>query len=52
MINDAHVIVYSKDAEADKAFIKTILKFKYMDVHKGWLIFQASSIGSGGSSVG
>src|SRR5258706_12955581 len=40
MINGAHIIVYSKDAEADKAFIKNVLKFKYVDVHKGWLIFK------------
>jgi hypothetical protein len=40
MINGAHVIVYSRDAEADKAFIKNVLKFKYVDVHKGWLIFK------------
>ena len=40
MINGAHVIVHSKDAEADKAFIKDVLKFKYVDVHDGWLIFK------------
>ena len=40
MINGAHVIVYSRDAEADKAFIKNVLKFKYVDVHEGWLIFK------------
>jgi hypothetical protein len=40
MINGAHVIIYSKDAEADKAFMKNVLKFKYVDVHKGWLIFK------------
>lgn len=40
MINGAHVIIYSKDAEADKAFIKNILKFKYVDAHDGWLIFK------------
>jgi catechol 2,3-dioxygenase-like lactoylglutathione lyase family enzyme len=40
MINGAHVVVYSKDAEADKAFIKDILKFKYVDAHQGWLIFK------------
>jgi hypothetical protein len=40
MINGAHVIVYSKDADADKAFIKNVLKFKYVDVHQGWLIFK------------
>jgi hypothetical protein len=40
MINGAHVIIYSKDAEADKSFIKNILKFQYVDVNKGWLIFK------------
>src|SRR5215470_9020291 len=40
MINGAHVIVYSRDAEADKAFLKDVLKFKYVDVHEGWLIFK------------
>jgi hypothetical protein len=40
MINGAHVVVYSKDAEADKAFIKDILKFSYIDAHQGWLIFK------------
>ena len=40
MINGAHVVVYSKDAEADKAFIKNILKFTYIDAHQGWLIFK------------
>jgi hypothetical protein len=40
MINGAHVIVYSKNAEADKAFIKNVLKFIYVDVHAGWLIFK------------
>lgn len=40
MINGGHVILYSKNAEADKAFIKNVLKFKYVDVHQGWLIFK------------
>jgi hypothetical protein len=40
MINGAHVIVYSKDAEADKAFIRNVLKFSYVDVNKGFLIFK------------
>lgn len=30
MINGGHVILYSKDAEADKEFIKNILKFKLL----------------------
>jgi hypothetical protein len=40
MINGAHVIIYSKDAEADKAFIKNVLRFTYVDANKGWLIFK------------
>jgi catechol 2,3-dioxygenase-like lactoylglutathione lyase family enzyme len=40
MINGAHVVIYSRDAEADRAFIKDVLRFKYVDVHDGWLIFK------------
>jgi hypothetical protein len=40
MINGGHVIIYSKDAEADRAFIRNVLRFSYVDVHKGWLIFK------------
>ena len=40
MINGAHVIIYSKDAEADRAFIKNVLRFSYVDVNEGWLIFK------------
>ncbi len=28
MINGAHVIIYSKDAEADRAFLRDVLKYK------------------------
>jgi hypothetical protein len=31
MINGAHVVIYSRDADADKAFIKDVLKFSYVD---------------------
>jgi hypothetical protein len=40
MINGGHIIVYSTNAAADRAFIKDVLKFKYVDVNKGWLIFK------------
>jgi catechol 2,3-dioxygenase-like lactoylglutathione lyase family enzyme len=40
MINGAHVIIYSRDAEADRAFMRDVLKFRYVDVHGGWLIFK------------
>lgn len=39
MINGAHAIIYSSDAEADKAFFKNVLKLKNVDVGRGWLIF-------------
>jgi catechol 2,3-dioxygenase-like lactoylglutathione lyase family enzyme len=34
-----HVIFYSKDAEADRAFFRNVLGFKSVDVGHGWLIF-------------
>lgn len=39
MINGAHVIIYSKDAEADRAFFKDVLGFHSVDAGGGWLIF-------------
>ncbi len=39
MINGAHVIIYSKDADADRAFFRDVLKFPNVDVGHGWLIF-------------
>jgi catechol 2,3-dioxygenase-like lactoylglutathione lyase family enzyme len=39
MISGAHVVVYSKDAEADRAFFRDILEFKSVDAGHGWLIF-------------
>ena len=39
MINGAHVIIYSKDAEADRAFFRDILGLPNVDVGHGWLIF-------------
>ena len=40
MINGAHVLVYSKDAEADVAFFRDVLKFGHVDVGGGRLIFK------------
>jgi catechol 2,3-dioxygenase-like lactoylglutathione lyase family enzyme len=33
------MIIYSKDAEADRAFFRDVLGFKSVDVGHGWLIF-------------
>ena len=39
MVFGAHVIVYSKDASADRAFLRDILGFASVDAGDGWLIF-------------
>ena len=39
MITGAHIIIYSKDAEADLAFFRDILKLTNVDLGHGWLIF-------------
>ena len=39
MIFGAHVIVYSKDATADRAFFEAVLGFSSVDAGHGWLIF-------------
>ena len=39
MISGAHIVVYSKDPEADRALFRDIVGFKSVDVGHGWLIF-------------
>jgi catechol 2,3-dioxygenase-like lactoylglutathione lyase family enzyme len=39
MISGAHIIVYSKDAAADRAFFRDILGFPSVDAGDGWLVF-------------
>jgi len=39
VISGAHVILYSKDAEADRAFFRDVLGFASVDAGHGWLIF-------------
>jgi hypothetical protein len=40
MITSAHAIIYTKDAEKDRAFFRDILEFKWVDSGEGWLIFR------------
>ncbi|MER7684108.1 hypothetical protein [Streptomyces sp. NPDC097610] len=40
MINGAHVILNSQDAEADRAFIRDVLASPGVDAGGGWLIFE------------
>ena len=39
MISGAHVILYSKNASADRDFLRDVLGFKSVDAGHGWLIF-------------
>lgn len=39
MISGAHMIIYSADAEADRAFFRDVLGFASVDAGEGWLIF-------------
>ena len=39
MINGAHAIIYSKNADADREFFRDVLKFPNVDAGEGWLIF-------------
>ncbi|OLC49610.1 MAG: hypothetical protein AUH43_07365 [Acidobacteria bacterium 13_1_40CM_65_14] len=38
----AHVLLYSTNADADRAFVRNVLGFRYVDVGHGWLIFGMS----------
>ncbi|TVX98579.1 VOC family protein [Paenibacillus cremeus] len=40
MINAAHIIFYSTDAEADRVFIRDVLGLAGVDAGGGWLIFK------------
>jgi len=39
MITGAHSIIYTKNPEADRAFMKDVLKLPHVDSGDGWLIF-------------
>jgi catechol 2,3-dioxygenase-like lactoylglutathione lyase family enzyme len=39
MIFGAHLIVYSRDAAADKAFFRDVLGYRSVDAGHDWLIF-------------
>jgi len=39
MIIGAHSIIYSKNPDADRAFLRDILRLPNVDVGEGWLIF-------------
>ena len=39
MINGAHCMIYSTDADADRTFFRDVLKLPNVDAGGGWLIF-------------
>jgi hypothetical protein len=39
MINGAHALLFSPDADADRAFLRDVLKFESVDAGGGWPIF-------------
>ena len=39
MLTGAHLIIYSTDAEADRAFLRDVLGLPFIDSGGGWLIF-------------
>jgi len=39
MITGAHVLFYSTDADADRAFLQNVLQLRSVDAGHGWLIF-------------
>lgn len=40
MITGQHSIIYTADADADRAFFRDVLEFPTTDAGEGWLIFR------------
>ena len=38
-VSGAHMIIYSANGDADRAFLRDVLGFPHVDVGQGWLIF-------------
>ncbi len=39
MITGGHMMIYSKDPDADRSFMRDVLKLTHVDAGGGWLIF-------------
>jgi catechol 2,3-dioxygenase-like lactoylglutathione lyase family enzyme len=39
MIYGSHLVIFSSDADADRAFLQDVLGFEHVDAGGGWLIF-------------
>jgi catechol 2,3-dioxygenase-like lactoylglutathione lyase family enzyme len=40
MINGAHVMIFTQDEDADRAFLRDILGIACIDAGEGWLIYK------------
>jgi predicted enzyme related to lactoylglutathione lyase len=40
MINAVHMLIYSEDPAADRAFLRDVLGYSYVDTGHDWLIFK------------
>jgi predicted enzyme related to lactoylglutathione lyase len=40
VINGGHVIIYSSDPEADRAFFADVLGYPHVDAGGGWMVFK------------
>jgi hypothetical protein len=40
MITGAHILLYSQNPDADRAFLRDVLQFRGVDAGGGWLIFK------------
>ena len=40
MISGAHVMIFTRDADADRAFLRDVLEIACIDSGGGWLIFK------------
>jgi predicted enzyme related to lactoylglutathione lyase len=47
MIRGSHFLLYSEDAERDRAFFRDVLMFPCIDAGEGWLIFSLSPAEAG-----
>jgi catechol 2,3-dioxygenase-like lactoylglutathione lyase family enzyme len=47
MIIGTHMLLYSRDAAADREFFRDVLGFRYVDAGDGWMIFAMSPAEAG-----
>ncbi len=40
MITGAHIVIYSTDADGDRAWLRDVLGLDHVDAGHGWLIFK------------